>query len=211
MIRRNFTLVELVVSLGILLAIMLISTLALSGVQQTWRSVSAQEQQLKTLRALDHIAETAFRNAVPFYWRDRDNKERMLFSGETNSVTLTYLHRIDAHSQGGIRFLKIYREGRQLIAEYRQLPFLNDGGATPGMEREVLADNVAAVTFLYADRRDKELDWFEFWEIEDRKNLPLAIQMEVRFQDGTQQIWLRRTAGNGQFQEWGRRLTPQKR
>ena len=154
--------------------------------------------------------DVAFRNAIPFYWRDRNNKEVMIFSGEPDAVTLAYLHRINDRREGGIRFLRLFRQNRRLIAEYRKLPFLYDGAEEFEFEREVIAENVTGLSFIYADRRDDRLEWLESWDAEQMKNLPLAIQMEVRFSDGTQQNWLRRTAGNGQFQEWGRRLKAQK-
>lgn len=210
MTRRSFTLIEMVVSLGILLMILTISAMALSVVQRTWKSTADREASLKQYRTIDLIVDVAFRNAIPFYWRDRNNKEVMIFSGEPDAVTLAYLHRINDRREGGIRFLRLFRQNRRLIAEYRKLPFLYDGAEEFEFEREVIAENVTDLSFIYADRRDDRLEWLESWDAEQMKNLPLAIQMEVRFSDGTQQNWLRRTAGNGQFQEWGRRLKAQK-
>ncbi len=204
--RRNFTLIELVVSLGILLLIVTTSALAVSAAYRSWRSVTEQEERIKSYRAIDRLADTALRNAVPFHWKDRNNKELVLFTGTPESVTLTYLHRIDDRSEGGIRFLRLFREGTKLVAEYRSRPFTGNDGAELPFEREVLADDVKALSFVYADRQDDRLEWFDSWEVDGMKNLPLAIQMEVEFNDGSRQIWLRRTAGNGQFQTWGRRL-----
>lgn len=210
MTRRSFTLIEMVVSLGILLMILTISAMALAVVQKTWKSTADHEASLKQYRTIDLIVDVAFRNAIPFYWRDRNNKEVMIFSGKPDAVTLAYLHRINDRREGGIRFLRLFRQNRRLIAEYRKLPFLYDGAEEFEFEREVIAENVTGLSFIYADRRDDRLEWLESWDAEQMKNLPLAIQMEVRFSDGTQQNWLRRTAGNGQFQEWGRRLKAQK-
>lgn len=210
MTRRSFTLIEMVVSLGILLMILTISAMALSVVQRTWKSTADREASLKQYRTIDLIVDVAFRNAIPFYWRDRNNKEVMIFSGKPDAVTLAYLHRINDRREGGIRFLRLFRQNRRLIAEYRKLPFLYDGAEEFEFEREIIAENVTDLSFIYADRRDDRLEWLESWDAEQMKNLPLAIQMEVRFSDGTQQNWLRRTAGNGQFQEWGRRLKTQK-
>lgn len=190
--------------------ILTISALALSVVQGSWRTTTDREVVLQRYRTIDLIVDVAFRNAIPFYWRDRNNKEVMIFSGTPNSVTLTYLHRVNDYQDGGIRFLRLFRQNRQLVAEYRRLPFLFDETDDFEFEREIIADNVIDLTFIYADRHDNRLEWLDFWDVEQRKNLPLAIQMEVRFADGTQQCWLRRTAGNGQFQEWGRRLQTQK-
>lgn len=206
--RRNFTLIELVVALGILSMVMLTAGIALSAVQGSYRTATEHERVLKQYRAIDRIAETAFRNAVPFYWRDRDNKEVMLFSGEPDSVTLAYRHRISDRQEGGLRFLRLFRQDGQLIAEYRARPFLNEERQALPFEREVIAEGVAGLHFLYADLRDGQLEWYETWDMERLKNLPMAIQMEVAFSGGGKQVWLRRTAGNGEFQQWGRRLNP---
>ncbi len=204
-----FTLIEMVVALGILLAILTISTLALSGVHRTWQTMSSQDKKHATYRTIDFIAENAFRNAVPFYWRDSNNKEQIIFMGEENSVLFSYLHPVSDREQGGIRFLKIYRNNKDLIAEYRQRPIINnEDELLPKTKHEILASDIKDVTFIYADRVDKQIQWFDSWDVEERRNIPMAIQMEITFADDSKQIWLRRTAGNGQFQEWGRRVTP---
>lgn len=208
--RSNFTLVELITALAVLMMVMLVAGIALSSTQITYKTVTKHEEKLRQYRAIDRIADTALRNAVPFYWKDRNNKEIMIFDGQADSLTLSCLHRISDRQEGGIRFLRLFRDGTRLIAEYRNLPFLNDGREEYPFEREVIADNVVNLAFVYADWHDQRLEWFESWDVEQMKNLPMAIQIEVEFRNGDKQVWLRRTAGNGQFQQWGRRLQPQR-
>ena len=198
--------IEMVVALSVLLMILLTAMLALSSAYRTWRSISEHQERLRQCQMIDRIAETAFRNAVPFYWQNRNRKEIMLFSGESEELTLTYLHRINDPREGGIRFLRLFRDGTQLIAEYRPLPFVPEERERFVFEREVIATGVGDLRFIYADIRDRTVEWYDRWDVEEMKNLPMAIQMEVVFTDGTKQVWLRRTAGNGEFQTFGRRL-----
>lgn len=59
--------------------ILTISALALSVVQGSWRTTTDREVVLQRYRTIDLIVDVAFRNAIPFYWRDRNNKEVMIF------------------------------------------------------------------------------------------------------------------------------------
>ena len=163
------------------------------------------DSRLKQYRLIDHIVESAFRNAIPFYWQNRNHKEIMIFSGEPERLTLTYRHRVDA-TGSALRFLRLFAENGKLIAEYRDLPFVPAETQNLPFERETLASGIQTVRFIYADLRDNRLEWHESWNVEEMKNMPMAIQMEVTFSDGTTQVWLRRTAGNGEFQTFGRRL-----
>lgn len=207
---RYFTLVEMVASLGILVMILLIASLAISAAWRTWQSITDHENELKQYRLIDKIMDNAFRNAVPFHWKDRNNKEVMLFVGQPNSVFFSYLHRIDDRETGGIRFLRLFRENDQLTAEYRNLPYFSDDLGQVKVEREILAKDVTGLVFVYADNYENKLTWYDEWDIERMKNLPVAIQLEIQFKNGKRQVWLRRTAGNGLYQEWGRRLIPQR-
>ena len=78
--KYQFTLLEIIVSLGILLLILLIAGMAVSGVYLSWSKISEREELMKQYRIIDRIVESAFRNAVPFHWKNRDNKEVVLFS-----------------------------------------------------------------------------------------------------------------------------------
>lgn len=211
--KYQFTLLEIIVSLGILLLILLIASMAVSGVYLSWSKISEREELMKQYRIIDRIVESAFRNAVPFHWKNRDNKEVVLFSGMQHSIFLTYLHRIDPSSQdGGIRFLKLYLQKGKLIAEYRPYPYLDqDSVNTPiKVEREILVDHIKTLDFVYLDYRDREIEPYDEWDCGIMKNIPMAIQMEIEFKSGKRQVWLRRTAGNSQYSEWGRRLKIQR-
>ena len=59
MTRRSFTLIEMVVSLGILLMILTISAMALAVVQKTWKSTADHEASLKQYRTIDLIVDVS--------------------------------------------------------------------------------------------------------------------------------------------------------
>ena len=81
------------------------------------------------------------------------------------------------------------------------------------MKREVLADNIMSVSFLYASLNDEEIIWDEDWEEYDPEAaqddqtdillIPLAVQMTVEWQDGTKEVGLRRTAAVSRYSRFG--------
>ena len=69
-----------------------------------------------------------------------------------------------------------------------------------------------SISFLYADFSSDVSDewkdrlfWRDSWETEDseRKDIPLAIQIRVKWQDGREESWLRRTMGNSYRERYG--------
>jgi len=73
---------------------------------------------------------------------------------------------------------------------------------------EIIAENIAGLTFTYADMdRERALIWDEDWDEDERKNIPMAIQMTIEWQDGTKTSWLKRTAGAGKRTNFGRRYS----
>ena len=205
--RNGFTLIEVAVAIGIMMAVLGVAGIMFAGVQKSWQRSSEHNNRLLQLQTIDRVMDNAVRNAVPFYWLDRNRKEVMLFTGETDGVFLTSLHRVNQREKGGIRFMKLYAESGNLVAEYSHTPIVAETDSEAGnVQKEIIAEGVSKVHFHYADLKDGELYWFEVWDPVEMRNIPVAINMEVTFADGTKESWLRRTAGAGQFQQLGRRL-----
>jgi hypothetical protein len=74
-------------------------------------------------------------------------------------------------------------------------------------QKEVIAQDVENISFLYADRDENGITWVNDWNEEIEKNIPLAIQMTIKFKDGRKVSWLRRTAGNSFETNYGKRET----
>jgi len=102
-----------------------------------------------------------------------------------------------------------------LLAHYQQRPFLTWDGLSDGpVETSVLSHGVASIEFLYVDLVDEadDVEWLADWQPEDededgkkRKTdqLPLAVMVTVRWQDGRTESWLRRTSGSGFRERYG--------
>ena len=100
-VKRTFTLLEIVLALAIFSVIATLAGSILFSSQQGWSVVRESSAELETLQRLDRIADTAFRNAIPFHWPDENNRNVQLFRGKPAFLRLAYLHRVNDPAEGG--------------------------------------------------------------------------------------------------------------
>lgn len=215
--KHFFTLVELVAALTVAGFVVLITGTAAMSFWKTWEASTGLTSRLEEYRKIDTVMDTLVRNAVPFNWTDRegnnDTSSDLLFDGREDSLFFTSIRRAYAGSEGSLLFVRIRLEEGDLVADcalYPRFPWLEDQeDEDMPWTREVLAQKVQSVTFLYADRNDSgELVWEEEeWDREVKKYLPLAVRMTVVWEDGSQESWLRRTAASGASSVFGDRMT----
>ena len=59
---------------------------------------------------------------------------------------------------------------------------------------ESLIENISSISFLYAEKNDDgEIVLLEEWD-EEKSEIPLAIQIEVTWENGISKRWLKRTS-----------------
>ena len=206
----GYTLLEMVIAVGIFAMVMITAAMGMVTIQKTWSSVTLQNQKTRSLQVIDSVVDSAFRNAVPFAWNDENFKSRIVFLGSRDSVTLAYRHRINNVDDGGIRFISLFLENGCLVAAYRKTPMLPWDGKTNAAQtdREILAEKVRSISFLYADRKKDNISWTSAWD-ENSNNIPLAIQIKVEWMNGESEVWMRRTAGAGLRETYGARVEQQ--
>ncbi len=213
--RYNFTLIELVVSIAILIVIAGIVGVSGAAFYNGYERSLRVTNRLKMLMAIDNLMDTHIRNMVPFNWKDEEGKSRLLFDGEENRIFFTTLRRSYGDRPGALIFVRVFVEDEKLIAEYSpypRLPWLEEGDESMPMTREVLAENVLQVTFNYAEKsteNDEAVDFLEEFREEENSVLPLAVLMKIEFTDCTQEQWLRRVAGVSKNSTFGYRPKPE--
>jgi len=192
--QHPFTLLEIILALSILTVIAALTGALLFAGQHSWQTIQENSDNLELRMRLDRIADSAFRNAIPFQWPDLEGKNQQIFNGQHDSIRLAYLHRINSGTEGGIRFLEIFQEGDELRARFRRYPIT---AVQSGPCRvETIARQVRSLDFFYAVREDDAIVWESEFEVEDvREGIPLAIRMVVEFEDGSRIQYLRRTSG----------------
>lgn len=203
--RRPFTLMEVVISALILAMVVAAVSLGVNGIYAAWSRTAKASYRLDRCIVIDRIVDSAFRNAVPFSWKDDDNKDRFIFVGDSGELLVSYVHRINNPEDGGLNFLRLRLENGVLVAHYRKTPVLWWENDSKGFTREEICGGVRSLSFLYADKDGEEIVWSDDWNEEDSLNIPLAIQMRLEFEDGFSELWLRRLAGAGLRETWGLR------
>ena len=210
-----FTLVELVAAMAIMIFVALIIGTASAAFYNAWRRSVRVTDRLKVRQNIDRIMDTCVRNMIPFSWKDEDDQEQVVFSGSREEIFFTARRRAAEGENSAYLFIRLkVNEKQQLIAEYHTLPrFPWKEEGTYEMKREVLAENIMSVSFLYASLNEEEIIWEEDWEAYDPDALqdnqtdilliPLAVQMTVEWQDGSTEVWLRRTAAVSRYSRFG--------
>ena len=194
---RLFTLVELVLALGILSILAVMAVGILTSVQRLWDDIGTHTGELEKLQ-----------NMVPFHWPNAENRDQEIFRGDPNSILFAYLHRNTNADGGGIRFLELRLEDKKLVACYRKTPMLYWLGEPQNddtVRKEVLAENIEELRFEYAEREGDDIIWYQDWDEENFSQIPLAIFLYIKFSNGTEEQWLRRTAGSGFNSSFGKR------
>jgi hypothetical protein len=199
--RSNFTLIELVVAIAILIVIAGIVGVSGAAFYNGYERAQRVTNRLKMFMAIDNLMDTHIRNMIPFKWKDEEGNSRFTFDGEENRIFFTTLRRSYGDRPGSLIFVRVYVEDEKLVADYSpypRLPWLEEDDESMPMTKEILAENVLQVTFNYAEKSTENDDAVEFLEEfreEDNTALPLAVLMKVEFTDGTTEQWLRRVAG----------------
>lgn len=204
-----FTLLELIVAVTIFSVVVSMATMGLIAIRKSWRKVHDNSKRLEGLLKVDRVVDTSFRNVIPFHWEDEATKQkRGVFVGEEDKVTFATLHRVTNADFSAIRFLHLYVEEGKLIAEYRKSPILTWEKNELGIHKEVLAENIDRISFMYGDLVDEHnIQWSSSWSEEKPRNyMPLAIQLTVYWKNGDEERWLRRTSGAGKFETLGVRV-----
>lgn len=204
--KHSFTLVEIVAAMAVMIFVALIIATASVTFYNAWKRSERISSRLKVYQSIDRIMDSCVRNIIPFTWKDADSVERVVFEGKYDSIFFTSLRRVYKGDKSPFLFIRLKLEEEKLIAEYHPYPRLPwDEEGKYEVVREVIADQIQSISFLYASIEDSEVVWNEEWEdydsttvAEDSTDIllvPLAIQLTVEWKDGRKEVWLRRTAG----------------
>ncbi len=214
--RAPFTLLEVIIATGIFLLASLTLYVYSRGVMDSWGRVLRERDHFSELMSLDRGIEAVLTNMVPFTWPDTDSVDKtetpFIVAGP-HYLRCAYLHRMTDREEGALRFAEFVVEDGGLYLVYSDRPFLDWSQVGGRQQSSLLAQGVSEINFRYADWDDDDttdwatrLFWTDEWETESsgRKDVPLAVLMEVVWEDGRVESWLRRTMGNGYRERFGK-------
>ena len=205
--KHTFTLVELIAAMAVLALIGSASAAALVGFQRSHDKVATLSERLERNRKLDKVAEL-MTNMIPFFWKDEtdDNQEHLVFDGMEDELYFTAMRLPNNEGKGAFIFVRLYvNDDNALACDYKDTPLLPwlESEEQSNVKTVILAENVASLTFTYADYDDEdEIEWLEVWDQEDDEyldRLPAAVGFTVEFENGEKLSYLRRTAGLSAF------------
>ena len=205
---NHFTLVELIAAMAILALVGSAGAAALAGFQKSHSTVVELSERMDRNRKLDKFADI-MGNMIPFFWRDEtdDNRENLVFDGREDELFFTSMQLPDSEGRGAFVFVRLYIDDENNLAcDYKNtplLPWLEMDEQQTNLKTEILASNVASITFTYGDYdEDDEIEWLEVWDQDDsdyKNRMPAAVGFTIEFEDGERLSYLRRTAGLSAF------------
>lgn len=223
---KKFTLVEIMMAVMISSVIVIALGSVTFSVTKSYQAAERKASMLKEYCKIDRLVDNLFRNAVPFSWVDRQaksgfrglqNPQKLYFIGDENYLLLSSKQPIFDNNDTGFIFSEFFVENNQLKVRYKSTPFMqlknfeaennNDGNI------EIITSNVQEINFKYAKVEDNQTFWNNnFIEQQNATDndevydefLPLAIQISIKWNDGREKHWLRRTAGSSRYSAWGR-------
>lgn len=205
--KQLFTLVELIAAMAVLALIGSASAAALAGFQRSHNKVAMLSERLERNRKLDKVAEL-MSNTIPFFWKDEtdDDQEHLVFDGMEDELYFTAMRLPDGAGKGAFIFVRLYlNDDNALACDYKDTPLLPwlEMDEQSNVKTVILAENVASLTFTYADYDDEEeIEWLEVWDQDDDEyldRLPAAVGFTIEFENGEKLSYLRRTAGLSAF------------
>ena len=209
--KSNFTLIEIIIALGLFVALSISCVSLISSMTSSMEVQNDRTEHIDGLVRLDRSLKKMFSNMVQYTWRDENNERLPHFLGLTDSIRLAHLNRINNLQDGGLRFAEIYvDENSQLIARYQNRPFRNAEELNEDAYISVLSESVESIQFDYAsveeDRSSSEdLEWLQEWS-DERLDIPLAVMITVNWTEESgkgSETFLWRTAGNSYYERWG--------
>ena len=205
--KQLFTLVELIAAMAVLALIGSASAAALAGFQRSHNKVAMLSERLERNRKLDKVAEL-MGNTIPFFWKDEtdDDREHLVFDGMEDELYFTAMRLPNNEGKGAFIFVRLFvNDDNALACDYKDTPLLPwlESEEQSNIKTVILAENVASLTFTYADYDDEdEIEWLEVWDQDDDEyldRLPAAVGFTVEFENGEKLSYLRRTAGLSAF------------
>ncbi len=210
---KPFTLLEVLVS-TLLLSMMITALFMISSnLNKRWQLSSNVANEFSEVMHIERVLDNSIPNAIPFVWRDQEEFRKRLntFIGESDQISFCYLHRLNNLEEGAIRFIGLRLEDEELVAYHKIRPWVNleELNSDEEIERNVIAQNIRSIEFQYAisdyELGTEEILWEDEWDNEDeqRFDIPLAIRMDIEWNDDRAESFLYRTAGNSRYQRWG--------
>ncbi|MBQ4106671.1 MAG: hypothetical protein IJC73_03730 [Lentisphaeria bacterium] len=204
--KHPFTLLEIVLAMSIFAVLTMLTGAVVYALPRSCALQREQAVRQADLIRMERVMDMAFRNAVPFTWKDPHGVSKQIFRGDSTCVVFAFRSPLDDNGSG-LRFAALGLTDGRIRIQYRNEPIVYFRKETlpHTLNEEVLMDNVSELELLYVDHRNGELTWLDDWPEDEKNDIPEAIGAIVTFTDGTQAKFLRRTAGNSCYTSYGRR------
>ena len=208
--RKYFTLLELLLAISIMVIVLAVVSLSFRTVVISWRNMGRNTEWMRQRLKLSYFADNYLRNITDMTWDDpaNDNLADYVFEGTNESLFACSRGRSSSVYSPGLNyfFLKLSERGELLICTSTGVFFpeqLEDElllDEAMAIREEILATGVESLDLQYGVFENDGLEWYDEWEPSSYENvLPAAILMKIVWQNGEEDIFLRRINGAQEF------------
>lgn len=189
---RGFTLLEVIVSLFVLGFLLLLLLGGFRLALSAWERGESLKEGHQIARILSQILSRQVKSAVPYRIKPKGAEgDSLAFEGKPRSVRFVSAFPLKRAQAEGLVYVHYQYEpngkggGRLLFYEKRVLnrDFLEEEPKEE--ERHVLLENLSNLRFEYYQEEDRlqgrSEQWFEEWNIKEKKELPGALRMTFTF------------------------------
>ncbi|WP_434681603.1 prepilin-type N-terminal cleavage/methylation domain-containing protein [Pseudomonas sp. R1-18] len=176
--QRGFTLLEMLLALGLLGVLMGLLGTALVGANRALLAGERYSQRLEEMRSTQNFLYRALQGALPLEIGASGGEQVMVFDGQRRQ--LSFAAGLHSALGGGIRLhvVETVPSGAGRAMQVRFAHLARTGGASWG-QPQILLHDVRALRFSYRgrDEQGRPTDWLTQWPWPSR--LPQAVRIEM--------------------------------
>lgn len=188
--RRGFTLVEVMIALTLLALIMTILYSAFYLSQRAVEKTRVRVEAGQSIRAVPQFLGSYLHSAYPY--RSPPGAGSLFFSGDENRLSFVSAFSAGMGGRGFARVTLFWDEGANgTLTLDEETPLRLEGDAGGGYKNSiVLGQGIRDFRMDYLELEGDQERWEERWEGQEKKNLPRAVRLRYRLEQGGEENWI---------------------
>lgn len=178
---RGFTLIELMVSLTILAGLLAVTYSGFRVAVTMWEKGNQRSQTFEQRQTVLEVLREQIAGVLPtsyFVVQGTQRLPRLAFEGTANTLRFISATSWRDGPRAVPRWIELKWDGRLIVDERLIMSPLN--APSTGSLWHLELDSFQELRFRYLRRpqADRAVEWFDAWEIQERRELPAAIAIE---------------------------------
>lgn len=185
---NGFTLLELLIALTILSMLMTVVFGGLHMGIRAWEKGEDNAENNQELRIVLDLISQQIKSIYPYVFREGEEEveEFLAFTGNSDSIRFISTLGATSSDAAGLSFVSYFVDTSKELMLYEKRIFKKEMFQEE-LDKEnsvVLISRISEFSLKY---QDDERDWFDGWDVNERKSLPEAIKLTLTYEGGPSQ------------------------